>query len=189
MTKDAKVLVISSANGGEEFFKKYLSGYFKIDFAFSGSEARRRVDEFDYDVVIVNCPLRDEFGTLLAEEISNNSYSGVIALIKTDVYESVAFALEKSGVYCIAKPVSPQNFVQGVGFAVTTNERLKGLIKNTESLKEKMEEIKLISRAKLLLITKLSFSEDEAHRYIEKRSMDDCIKKSAVAMDIIKTYG
>ena len=52
-----------------------------------------------------------------------------------------------------------------------------------------MEEIKLISRAKLLLITKLSFSEDEAHRYIEKRAMDDCIKKSAVAMDIIKTYG
>ena len=51
-----------------------------------------------------------------------------------------------------------------------------------------MEEIKLIGRAKLLLITKLSFTEEEAHKYIEKQAMDRCVKKSVIAYDIIKTY-
>ncbi len=185
---DTHLLVVSSIPSGEEIFKNLLNGYFDAEFVSSGAEARRKLDERDYDVVIVNCPLRDEFGTLLAEEITNNSYTGVITLVKADVFESVSFALEKLGVYCIAKPASTHSFMQGLGFAVATSVRFKNLIKKTESLKEKMEEIKLISRAKLLLITKLSFTEEEAHKYIEKRAMDECSKKSAVAMDIIKTY-
>ncbi|MGN0795524.1 MAG: ANTAR domain-containing response regulator [Christensenellales bacterium] len=184
---DTNLLVVSSAAAGDEFFK-ILGGSFKTDFVSSGAEARRKLDERDYDVVVVNCPLRDEFGTLLAEEIATNSYSGVITLIKADVFESVSFALEKMGVYCVVKPVSTHNFMQGIGFALATSVRFKNLLKKTESLKEKMEEIKLISRAKLLLITKLSFTEEEAHKYIEKRAMDECSKKSSVAMDIIKTY-
>ena len=72
---------------------------------------------------------------------------------------------------------------------LAANARVKLLMKKTQSLKEKMEEIKLISRAKLLLVTKLSFTEAEAHRYIEKQAMDRCVKKSAVAYDVIKNYG
>ena len=65
---------------------------------------------------------------------------------------------------------------------------MKGFAEEKETLKEKVEETKLVSRAKLLLVQKLAFSEEEAHKYIEKRAMDLCVKRSVVAEEIIKTY-
>ncbi len=51
-----------------------------------------------------------------------------------------------------------------------------------------MKEISLVNRAKWLLIDRLKMSEEEAHRYIEKSAMDDCVSKSVIAQGIIKTY-
>ena len=39
-----------------------------------------------------------------------------------------------------------------------------------------------------ILISELSLSEPEAHRYIEKQAMDRCISKRTIAEEIIKTY-
>ena len=51
-----------------------------------------------------------------------------------------------------------------------------------------MNEIRLINRAKWLLISEVKMDEPAAHRYIEKQAMDRCISKREVAEDIIKTY-
>ena len=37
-------------------------------------------------------------------------------------------------------------------------------------------------------ISELKMDEPEAHRYIEKQAMDQCISKRQVAQNIIKTY-
>ncbi len=52
-----------------------------------------------------------------------------------------------------------------------------------------MDEIRLVNRAKWLLISELHMSEPEAHRYIEKQAMDLCVRRRNVAEEIIKTYG
>ena len=52
-----------------------------------------------------------------------------------------------------------------------------------------MKEIRLVNRAKGLLMDNLKFTEQEAHRYIEKAAMDNCRKKSEIAQNIINTYG
>ena len=51
-----------------------------------------------------------------------------------------------------------------------------------------MEEIRIVNRAKWLLIGELKLDEPEAHRYIEKQAMDRCVSKRVVAEEIIKTY-
>jgi response regulator NasT len=51
-----------------------------------------------------------------------------------------------------------------------------------------MEEIRIVNRAKWILINELSMSEPEAHRYIEKQAMDRCISKGQIAKEIINTY-
>ena len=53
---------------------------------------------------------------------------------------------------------------------------------------EKMEEIRLVNRAKWLLISELKMDEPQAHRYIEKQAMDRCIQRREVAEEIIQTY-
>ena len=60
--------------------------------------------------------------------------------------------------------------------------------KKALSNEEKMEEIRIVNRAKWILIRELKLDEPEAHRYIEKQAMDRCISKRIVAEEIIKTY-
>jgi len=49
-------------------------------------------------------------------------------------------------------------------------------------------DIRIIDRAKCLLISYLNMSEQEAHRYIEKQAMDMRLTKRMIAEGIIKTY-
>ena len=51
-----------------------------------------------------------------------------------------------------------------------------------------MTEIRLVNRAKWLLIGELNMSEPDAHRYIEKQAMDNGVTKKEIAENIIKTY-
>ena len=65
---------------------------------------------------------------------------------------------------------------------------MRKLEKKTLSIEEKMEEIRIVNRAKWLLISELKMDEQGAHRYIEKQAMDRCVSKKVVAEEIIKTY-
>ena len=58
----------------------------------------------------------------------------------------------------------------------------------TASIEEKMEEIRIVNRAKCLLIEQLKMTEKEAHRYIEKQAMDRCVTRRTIAENIISTY-
>jgi response regulator NasT len=56
------------------------------------------------------------------------------------------------------------------------------------TFEEKMKEIRLVNRAKWLIISELHMTEPEAHRYIEKQAMDRCVTRGTVAEEIIRTY-
>ena len=75
-----------------------------------------------------------------------------------------------------------------LGWMASTRERLKKSEKKTLSIEEKMEEIRLVNRAKWLLIGEIKMDEQKAHRYIEKLAMDRCVSKREIAEEIIKTY-
>lgn len=51
-----------------------------------------------------------------------------------------------------------------------------------------MKEIRLINRAKWILIEQLKMTESDAHRYIEKQAMDRCVTRTEIAETIIRTY-
>ena len=70
----------------------------------------------------------------------------------------------------------------------SARERLRKFEKKTLSFEEKMQEIRLVNRAKWLLISELKMEEPQAHRYIEKQAMDRCITRKEVAEEIINTY-
>ena len=72
---------------------------------------------------------------------------------------------------------------------MSARERLRLSEKKVLSFEEKMEEIRLVNRAKWLLISELKMAEPDAHRYIEKQAMDRCVQRRTIAEEIIKTYG
>lgn len=66
--------------------------------------------------------------------------------------------------------------------------KLRVLKLQTNTLRRKLNDTRLVSRAKLLLMTRLGMSEDEAHKYIEKTAMSTGAKRGEVAQSIIRTY-
>jgi response regulator NasT len=60
--------------------------------------------------------------------------------------------------------------------------------KENEGLHRKIEELRIVNRAKYILMQYLSFTEEQAHRYIEKQAMDLRQTKIKIAENILKTY-
>ena len=87
--------------------------------------------------------------------------------------------------FTLAKPTSRQTLQTALGWLVSARERLRRTETKTLTLEEKMEEIRLVNRAKWLLIERRGMDEPAAHRYIEKQAMDRCVSRRAVAEELL----
>ena len=92
------------------------------------------------------------------------------------------------GVLVIAKPVNKHLFHHFLQFTECFKMRMFRVIEENEKLKHMVADMKIINRAKFLLITCLNMSEDQAHRYLEKQAMDLRTSKLEVAKQVIRTY-
>ena len=165
-----------------------VTDYWPVTTVRSVSEARRRIVETDFDIVLINAPLPDDFGMRLAIDICTNSGAGVLLMVKNDLFNDIYAKVVSYGVITLSKPTNLQMVAQNLRILCVTRERMRQMQARQETVEEKIEEIRLVNRAKWLLIECLSMTEPEAHRYIEKQSMDERISKREVAENIIKTY-
>ena len=165
-----------------------VTDYWPVTTARSVSEARRRIAETNFDIVLINAPLPDDFGMRLAIDICTNSGAGVLLMVKSDLFNDIYAKVVSYGVITLSKPTNLQMVAQNLRILCATRERMRQMQARQATVEEKIEEIRLVNRAKWLLIECLSMTEPEAHRYIEKQSMDERISKREVAENIIKTY-
>ncbi len=189
--QSASVMIVSTTDKALGFFQKILpkDQFYPLTWVHSAGEAQRELVNKSVDIVVINAPLKDEMGTELAIELAQNNSCGVMMMVKNDVYEQVSYKVEEYGVLTLPRPCTAQQAFQTMKLLLATQQRLKALEQKTASLEEKMKEIRLVNRAKGLLMDNLKFTEQEAHRYIEKAAMDNCKKKSEIAQNIINTYG
>ena len=165
-----------------------MTDYWPCDTVSSVSAAKRRLAEQNYDIVIINAPLPDDFGMRLAIDICTESGAGVLLLVKSEMFESICAKTEPYGVVPLPRPTNRQMVSQALHVLRATRERMRRMEAKQATVEEKIEEIRLVNRAKWLLIECLSMTEGEAHRYIEKQSMDMRISRREVAENVIKTY-
>lgn len=165
-----------------------VTDYWPVVTVKSVAEARRRILEQSFDIVLINAPLPDDLGMHLAIDVCSSSDAGVLLLVKNELYDDVYAKAVEFGVITLSKPTSVQLISQTLRILCATRERMRQVSARQTTVEEKIEEIRLINRAKWLLIQSLNMTEDDAHRYIEKRSMDQRISKRQVAENIIRTY-
>ena len=155
------------------------------EFEMSVSAAKRRLLERSFDIIIINVPLPDDDGISLAIDKSAGMASAVLLLVKSEYYSDVFDRVCSHGVYTLPKPSPKQMVAQAFDWLESTTERLRRLEKKSVSLEDKMKEIRIVNRAKWLLISEKGLSEEDAHRVIEKYAMDNCITKCAAAQAIL----
>jgi len=177
ITKDSK---LSSSIGA-----MLMPPMFDVVYSCDYNEARRLHAERTYNIIIVDSG--DGSGIDLATDISGGN-STILLLTSPEHFDQVSYQVEGYGILTITKPFDSFYFYNMIKIAIAVQYKIQVLSSQTVKLKEKMEEIRIVNRAKMLLMQNLNMTEQESHRYIEKEAMDRCLKRTAVAEQIINTY-
>ena len=184
------VLIVSASDKFNAAVSSLLpeSGYCPRRFESNVGSAKRAFAERSYDFVIVNSPLPDDTGVRFAIDTVNSKGTVTLLLVRAEIYGEIYGKVTEHGVFTLSKPASKIMMSAALGWMASSRERLRKFEQKTLSIEEKMEEIRLVNRAKWLLISELKMDEPQAHRYIERQAMDRCVMKRQIAEEIIKTY-
>ncbi len=160
----------------------------RIATAQNGAEARRIIIESDFDLIIIDSPLTDELGDDLSMSASEKTTAGIILIVSAiDVLE-ISSRVEEYGVFVLPKPISSEFFYQAAKLLSASRKRVMHLENENKKLQQKIEEIRIVDRAKLILVQVLKMSEPQAQHYIEKQSMNLRQTRLATAENILRTY-
>lgn len=163
-------------------------GYTEISVCQTSQEAKELANGEFFDLICVNAPLEKENGIELSKYFAGTTRSSVVIIVPQRNADYVNDALTEHGVLVIAKPVNKHLFHHFLQFTECFKMRMFRVIEENEKLKHMVADMKIINRAKFLLITCLNMSEDQAHRYLEKQAMDLRTSKLEVAKQVIRTY-
>lgn len=184
------VLIVSSNEKMNVYVKEFLNTepLVNITSCRHGSKARRMTLEHTYDIIIINYPLLDEKDYELPLDLASKSDASILIMVGNKVYETLHDKMETSGIFALCKPVNKTVLMQVLRFAIITQNHLGRIRNKTVVLTNKLQEIKIIDRAKCLLIEKENISEQQAHRYLEKKAMDTQSSRLQVAKRLIEKY-
>ncbi|MEA5011459.1 MAG: ANTAR domain-containing protein [Angelakisella sp.] len=186
----ARALIIAGGDKGRDMLTQVLNGMQMVPAAIltSGAEARRSLTGKDFDLVLINTPLTDEFGLELAVFAAEATGAGVVVLVKAEMADEAAARVEDAGVFVVAKPLNRTLLYGALKLALAVHRRMAGLQKQNSLLQSKIEEIRLVDRAKCALIQYRQMTEPEAHKYIERQAMDTRQSRRRIAEDILQTF-
>ncbi len=184
------ILIVSSNDKATSLIASMFKGNStpRITISKSSSEAKRLLSNSEFDLTVINAPLKDEYGHNLAEICVDSTNSSCLMIVKSEHFESVSQSVEPIGVMTVQKPINKALFIQAIRFINASRNRLSGLRLENQKLHNRIEEMKLVNRAKFVLMQYLGFDENRAHKYLEKQAMDKRITKREVAIEIIKIY-
>lgn len=184
------VLVVSSSEKIASSLTSLLTetGHSPVEHVKSVSAAKRAMIDRTYDFIIINSPVGDDIATRLAIDSSDSKDSVVLMLVKAEDEDEIFEKTSSFGVLTLPKPTNSQMLMTAFRWMAAIRERLRSFESKTLSLEDKMAQIRTVNRAKLLLIEKLDMTEDQAHHYIERHAMDECISKLECANEIIRKY-
>ncbi|MCR4579959.1 MAG: ANTAR domain-containing protein [Treponema sp.] len=150
------------------------------------NDARRRCVDQVYNIILAD--YSDGEGVDFAVDVSSSS-STILLLTPPALFDQISYRVEAYGILTITSPFDQFYFYNMIKVAIAVQYKVTILSSQTTKLKVKMEEVRVLSRAKMLLMQHLSMTEEQAHHYIEKEAMNRGAKKLEVANGIIKTYG
>ena len=140
-----RALIVSAGASSNEYISARLTelGYARPIIVPSAAEARRRMLESDFELIVVNSPLPDEFGHELCADAVEKTDAGVIFLAKAAAAEQLLTPLSEEGVLLVTKPFSNTFFLQAIHMAAASNHRLLLLRQENQRMQEKLAQVRL----------------------------------------------
>lgn len=184
---DAKIFI--ALNDVEELKKiKYFlvsNGFDVIDQTTNGTSAIRRILTLRPSLIILDSNLRGMNGMEIAEIVQQNDIAQVI-IVRTIGEGDIWYNNNNSqDIVFLQRPITKSALLQTVQLSLVNYNKTIRLKEEIRALKEALEERKNIEKAKGILIRKYGLTESEAHRKLQKQSMDKGIPLKDIAKAVI----
>lgn len=141
------------------------SGFSSVFATPTGAQALSQIDNLSSGIVLCSYKLVD----MMYTELHDCLPEGFEMLLMAS--EHLLAQCEREDVVCLGMPFKVNDMVSTVGMMLEALERKRKERKQKPKIRSD-EEMKLLKEAKELLMTRNKLSEEEAHRYIQKTSMD-----------------
>lgn len=160
-------------------------GYDVVGQAGDGEQALATVTETRPDLAILDVRMPKLDGISVAQQVAEQRICPVIILTAVKEREQVERATEAGAMAYLLKPFDKEKLLPAIEIAASRYDEMRALEREVESLSEQIETRKLVERAKGILQEKLSVSEPEAFRWIQKTAMDKRVPMRQVAQLLI----
>ena len=140
-----------------------------------------------FDLLVIDDPLGRESGVQLAMDIASQHASlGILLLVRSELFDQASARAEEKGIVTLPKPTTRQTIYTAAKMLTALRNKLLAAQRETLDLRDRMDEIRIVNKAKWFLIENRQMSEPEAHRYIEKAAMDRCVRRKEIAEEILR---
>jgi two-component system, response regulator PdtaR len=161
------------------------AGFNVIGEAKDGLEAVAVATELKPDLMVMDIKMPNMDGLSAAEQIASLKIP-VVLLTAFSQKELVERATEVGAMAFLVKPFTPEELLPAIEIALSRHQQLTQLESEIKDLNERLETRKLVERAKGILSEKMSLTEPEAFRWIQKASMDRRLSMADVARTVIE---
>jgi len=184
------ILVVSSSEQFNTEFRQSLPGnlFTSLEYRKNATLARRRILERWYDIVVINIPLPDENGLELAMDLAEKGHASILITAPAEIYEIVLDQVTDYGILAISRPCPKNRIEKGVRFLMKIQEKMAGMQKELDQARKRLDEMRIVNKAKFLLVERKHMTEEEAHRHIGKLAMDQRISRQEAAVSIIDDF-
>ncbi len=185
-----KVLILRMVPGAnrvlEDLIMQSLKHPHEIVWSTLDEEGMKLAKKGDYGLLIVGAGITSPTARKACRIASGHPTSSIIFLADETSFSTAEEKTARKdfldlGATILVRPLKQSAFITAVNAADMAHIRL-GV------LKKKLDDEKIITRGKLLLMQTLKFTEEEAHKYIEKEAMNSGRTRAEVAYEIIRTY-
>ncbi len=131
-------------------------------FCHSAAEVKRLVHKQHITTVLCGYKLMDETAESLCEDLPPTTSVLVIAV------QTMLDMIENDDLFKLAAPVSRSDLLASVQMLIQVGHRMEKFVRPQRSEEEKA----LIQAAKRVLMDRHDMTEEQAHRFLQKKSMD-----------------
>lgn len=165
------------------------AGFNVVAQAGDGEKAIELLHTITPDLIIMDIKMPKLNGLKASEIISNKWNIPILLLTAYSQKEYVEKAKAAHIVGYLVKPVSEMNLIPAVEIALKQAERTVGFQVQIDELGQRLEQRKLVEKAKGLLMEQFSITEESAYKRMRKLSMNKQLTLEKVAEKILQKFG
>lgn len=182
-----KVLAVSSTEKSLAMLRSLISDAGALpSLASSATAAKRRILDEDWDAIIINHPLMDEPGIELAHMAATETDAAVIMLMRSDASSLYAKRLSEDGMMVVEKPIMREALCSALSLVPYLQAMKAANRKRIREMEKRIEELRIVGKAKCELARRGGMDEDTAHKLIEHRAMDMRVTLKDAALSILR---